>query len=115
MLGSPLRLEREVALPVEGDARAWDARIIGANEQGFVEAESHLNDVQAIERAVGLKLRDDPRARIVVLVLTRSAHHRKVLGEHRESLRELFPLDGAAVLKCLRDGRLLPLGGIVLV
>ena len=115
VLGSPLSLAREVALPGDRDARAWDAMITGASEPGFVEAESHLRDVQAFERRVALKLRDDPRARVVVLVLTRSAHHRALLAAHRESLRAMFPLDGPAVLRALRAGRIPPLSGIVLV
>lgn len=115
VLGSPLRLNREVVLPVDGNGRAWDAMIVGANEGAFVEAESHLNDVQACERRVALKVRDDPRARIVILVLTRSAHHRTLLAEHREALRAQFPLDSAAVLTELRAGRLPALSGIVLI
>ena len=115
VLGSPLSLKREVALPGDRDTRAWDAMITGASEPGFVEAESHLRDVQAFERRVALKLRDDPRARVVLLVLTRSAHHRAVLAVHRESLRGMFPLDGPAVLRALRAGRVPPLSGIVLV
>ena len=87
-------------MPIEGDARAWDAMITARTSQGFVEAESHLNDVQAFERAVGLKLRDDPRARD----RRPRAHAQRPpsaasLAEHREALRELFPLDGAAVLQ----------------
>ena len=35
-----------------------------------------------------------PGRRVVLLVLTRSAHHRAVLAVHRESLRRMFPLDG---------------------
>ena len=90
----PCRSRARLPLPGDRDARAWDAMIDGASEPGFVEAESHLRDVQAFERRVALKLRDDPRARVVVLVLTRSAHHRALLAAHRESLRAMFPLDG---------------------
>ena len=89
--------------------------ITGAAEPGFVEAESHLLDVQAFERRVALKIRDDPRAGVVILAMTASAHHRALLAEHRESLRALFPLDGAAVLRSLRAGRLPPLSGVVLI
>ena len=115
IVAPPLATLREIALPLDGDHRAWDAMITGADEQAFVEAESHLGDVQAFERRVALKLRDDPRARIVILVLTRSAHHRALLAEHRESLRSMFPLDGVAVLRPLREGRLPPLSGLVLI
>jgi hypothetical protein len=115
VLGPPLRLQREVALPMDRDGRAWDGMIAGGDEPGFVEAESHLRDVQAFERRVALKIRDDPRARVVVLVLTRSAHHRSLLAAHRESLRAMFPLDGSAVLHALRSGQVPPLSGLVLI
>ena len=115
VLPATLRLQREVALPIGADLRAWDAAIEGDTETAFVEAESHLRDVQAFQRRVALKVRDDPRARIVLLVATRSRHHRQVIDEHREALRPLFPLDGAAVLRFLRAGRIPPLGGIVLL
>lgn len=115
VLGPPLGMNREVALPVDGDGRAWDAMITGATDRAFVEAESHLNDVQAFQRRVALKVRDDPRADVVILVLTRSAHHRALLAEHREALRAQFPLDSAAVLTELRAGRLPALSGLVLI
>jgi hypothetical protein len=34
---------------------------------------------------------------------------------HRESLRAQFPLDGAAIARALRPGRVPPAGGIILV
>jgi hypothetical protein len=48
-------------------------------------------------------------------VVTRSDHNRRVVGEHRESLRGLFPLDGAAVLRAVAAGRSPGAGGIVLL
>ncbi|HEY6571289.1 MAG TPA: helix-turn-helix transcriptional regulator, partial [Candidatus Limnocylindrales bacterium] len=93
-LGAPLTLRREVPLPIEGDRRAWDAMIEGSGRPFFSEAETHIHDVQAFERTVELKQRDDPRATVIILVATRSEHNRRVIGEHREALRGLFPLDG---------------------
>jgi hypothetical protein len=81
----------------------------------FAEAETHIHDVQALERGIELKLRDDRRASVVVLVVARSDHNRRVIAEHRESLRNLFPLDGAAVLRALSAGRTPAAGGIVLL
>jgi hypothetical protein len=114
-LAAPLRLRREVPLPIRGDPRAWDAAIDGDGDPVFIEAETHLRDVQAFERRVTLKVRDDPRARVVLLVATRSLHNRRLIAEHREALRPLFPLDSGAVLRSLRAGRRPPTGGIVLV
>jgi transcriptional regulator with XRE-family HTH domain len=114
-LGDPLRLRREIPLPIAGDARAWDAMIDGGSEPAFVEGESHMRDAQAFERRLRLKMRDDPRARIVLLVATRSDHNRRVLAEHREALRDLLPLDGAVILRHLRAGRVPPASGMVLI
>lgn len=100
---------------MRGDLRAWDGSIVGAVERAFVEAESRLGDVQALQRRVELKIRDDPRARIVILAVTKSDQNRRVLLEHREALRPMLPLDGAAVLRALRHGTIPAAGGIVLL
>ena len=114
-LGAPLRLRREVPLPIPGDHRAWDAMVEGDGRPFFIEAESHVGDAQDVERRVRLKQRDDPRASTVILALTRSAHHRDFLRAHREVVRELLPLDGPAVLRAVRQGRRPPASGLVLV
>ncbi|HEU0244598.1 MAG TPA: hypothetical protein VFQ75_11890, partial [Candidatus Limnocylindrales bacterium] len=114
-LGAGLRMRREIPLPMRGDLRAWDAVVEGADGTFFTEGESHVRDAQALERRIRLKVRDDPRAKLVVLVLARSDHHRGVLAEHRESLRDLLPLDGGAILRAVRAGRCPPGSGIVLV
>jgi hypothetical protein len=116
VLAPPLRSRREVGLPIGGDMRAWDARLFGdGGSRASVEAESHLNDVQASARRVELKHRDDPGAGVVILLVNRTAHNRRVLTEHREALRGQFPLDGATILRCLRAGRIPPASGIVML
>ncbi len=115
-LGHPLRTRREVGLPTPGDQRAWDERVFGdGGERASVEAESHIHDVQATARRIDLKTRDDPSAGVVILLVNRTAHNREVLAEHREALRAQFPLDGAAILRSLRAGRIPPAGGILLL
>ena len=114
-LADPLRMRREVPLPIPGDRRAWDARIDGRGEACAVEAEVHLHDAQELARRIALKVRDDPSLRRVILVVARSAHNRAVLREHREALRAEFPLDGTTVLGHLRRGEVPPASGIVML
>lgn len=115
LLGAVLRMLREVPLPISGDRRAWDAAITDDVSMAFSEAETHLGDMQALERRIALKLRDDPRSTVVILVVARTRHNLEVLREHRESIRGTFPLDGAAIAKHLRAGRIPPASGIIVV
>jgi transcriptional regulator with XRE-family HTH domain len=115
ILGRPLVMRREVGLPIAGDFRAWDGRITDGRTNTSLNAEARLDDIQAVARRIALKGRDDPQAGVILLVLNRTAHNRRVLAEHREALRAQFPLDGAAVLRDLRAGRIPPAGGIVLI
>ena len=115
ILAAPLRLRREVALPIHGDLRAWDGVIDGPDGSCFGEGETRLGDMQALARRVELKVRDDPRGLVVILVVSRTAHNQRVLRDHREALRAQFPLDGAAIIRALRAGRLPAASGIVVL
>ncbi len=67
--------------PIGGsdDLRAWDAmaryKLVGVG----VEAETRVSDLQALQRRVMLKLRDDPPTAFVLLVLANSRHNRDVV------------------------------------
>ncbi len=115
VLGAPLRFLREVGLPIPGDLRAWDGRIRDATGTASIECESKLEDVQAVARRVALKQRDDPGCGVVILLVNRTDRNRRVLAEHREALRQQFPLDGAAILRELRAGRIPKASGILLL
>ncbi len=116
LLGKPLSMRREVGLPIAGDRRAWDARIAGdGSSRASVEAETHLHDMQATARRLDLKTRDDPGAGVVILLVNKTAHNRRVLAEHREALRAQLPLDGAAILRALRRGQVPAASGILLL
>jgi transcriptional regulator with XRE-family HTH domain len=117
LLGPPLILRREVTLPIRGDQRAWDGRIEtpDGRSRASVEVESRLHDTQALARRIALKQRDDPLAGVVILVVNRTAHNRRVLADHREALRNQFPLDGAPIARALRAGLIPPASGIILV
>ena len=74
-----LRWRTEVALPVEGDRRAWDAMISGSDWRIAVEAETVLHDLQALERRLDLKRRDGAVARVLLLVAD-TRRNRDALG-----------------------------------
>ncbi len=115
VLGVSFRLVREVGLPIEGDLRAWDGRITDGTATASIECEGKLEDVQAVSRRVALKVRDDPAAGVVILLVNKTDRNRRVLAEHREALRQQFPLDGAAILRELRAGRIPKAGGILML
>jgi hypothetical protein len=68
-----------------------------------------------VSRRVALKQRDDPACGVVILLVNRTARNRRVLAAHREALRQQFPLDGAAILRELRAGRIPKASGILLL
>lgn len=115
LLGGGLLFRSEVPLPIESDRRAWDGVTSNARALAFNEFETRLGDMQELARRLGLKLRDDPRSRLLILVVRSTRHNRRVLAEHREGLRLLLPLDGAAVLRSLRAGRLPVASGLVVL
>ncbi len=115
VLGPGLRFRPEVPLPIEGDARAWDGAISGGGGLAFAECEMRLSDVQDLLRRCEVKLRDDPRSSVLIVVVRATRHNRMVLAEHREALRPLLPLDGAAILRHLRAGRVPPAGGLLML
>lgn len=89
-------------MPLRGDLRAWDLRLDGPASIG-VEAETHLRDLQAVQRAIAAKRRDS-RVDHVILLLADTHHNRAVLRDHRTSLRAEFPLTTREVLSALRAG-----------
>jgi transcriptional regulator with XRE-family HTH domain len=115
ILARPLGLRREVVLPGHGELRAWDAHVTAPDGVAAMDAEVRLGDVQALERRLRAKLRDDPRVVVLILVVARTRHNVEVLSRHREALRDLLPLDSATILRALRAGRLPPASGILVV
>ena len=115
LLGPPLRVLREVPLPIHGDLRAWDGRITDGTRTASIEGESKLHDAQALARRIGLKSRDDPGAGVVILVVNQTAHNRRILAAYREVLREQFPLDGGSIARALRGGTVPSASGIILL
>jgi transcriptional regulator with XRE-family HTH domain len=101
-----LHWQFEAPLPIERDLRAWDAEIRGFDPRPWrvlVEAETRISDIQALERRLNLKLRDDPGGHLLLLVAdTRT--NRRALAARRDALFELVPLQTRAILAKLAGG-----------
>lgn len=114
LLPASIKVQTEVPLPNPGDLRAWDAVLRLDPEPIPLEAEARLRDMQSLERRAALKLRDSGFDRLVLLV-SDTAHNRRILKEFRESLRSSFPLDSRGMLASLRAGRTPKASGIVVL
>ena len=98
-----LRFRTEVPIPITGDPRSGDGVIAGASWDALVEAETHLTDLQLIERRASAKQRDLDTDYLVLLVAD-TRHNREVLRLHPE-LRERLPVDTRHCLAALGIGR----------
>ena len=94
--------QTEVPFPDAGDQRAWDAvtRLWGLRVG--IEAELRPNDLQALQRRLGLKLRDGHVDRLI-LALANTRHNRALLRLAAEDLRPMFPLQGREAVAALKS------------
>ena len=69
-----------------------------------VDAETHVGDLQAVQRRVALKQRDG-RVDCVILLLADTHHHRDLLAMAGAGLRAQFPVPHRLALRALREGR----------
>lgn len=114
-IGQSVRWKFEVPLPITGDLRAWDAVMELANVRVAVEAETRVRDVQALQRRVSLKLRDDPNTTRVVLLLADTRLNREMVRAEERILSEEYPLSPRAMLASLSEGRAPESSGVVLL
>ena len=63
-----IRWRTEVPIPIEGDRRAADAVIGSSIWAAMVEAETQIDDVQALDRKISLKQRDLGLRRVILVV-----------------------------------------------
>jgi transcriptional regulator with XRE-family HTH domain len=102
-LAPGLSWRAESPIPIVGDLRAWDASIEGVGWVTFVDAETRIRDVQALQRRTALKARDTGTDRVILLIAdTRT--NRAVLGSLRGSLID-NARPGPAILAALESGR----------
>ena len=112
-----LRWRTEVPLPIEGDLRAWDAEITGRDPTPWgarVEAETRISDGQALERRLGLKVRDDPTGHLILLVSDTRAN-RRALASIGVGLDHLVPGRGREMPAALSAGTDPGRGGIIIL
>lgn len=94
----------EVPLPRVGDRRAWDGLIRMSQVRIGVEAETRVRDAQALQRKIGLKLRDGGVDH-VILLLADTRHNRSFLRAAGDGFLSDFPVPGATALARLRRGQ----------
>lgn len=103
----------EVVLPSQGDLRAWDAVIRGDKWRLAVEAETVLDDLQALERRLALKRRDGAVDHVLLLVAD-TRRNRRALASAPAAFAEL-PLRTRAILRALAAGADPGASGIVIL
>jgi transcriptional regulator with XRE-family HTH domain len=97
-----LRWRSEVPIPIAGDRRSADAVIDGPGLDILIEAETRIDDVQAVERRITAKQRDLGCHRVILLV-SDTRHNRAVVSV--PALRERFPISTRACIAALMRGR----------
>jgi hypothetical protein len=104
----------EMATAGRHDLRAWDALIMGPGWSVAVEAETRVRDVQALLRRIELKVRDGLVGGVLI-VLNDTEHHRRLLREPTNLLRQQFPGSARGVLGALARGERPPLRSVILL
>jgi hypothetical protein len=84
-------------MPIEGDRRAWDAVVKGNGWIAAVEAETVLDDLQAVERRVALKQRDGGIEHVILLVADTRRNRRSLAAAPNA-----FPTFGRDARRTLR-------------
>jgi transcriptional regulator with XRE-family HTH domain len=92
----------EVPMPIPGDLRSADGVVDGPRVDAIVEAETRLDDLQAVERRIRVKQRDLGSRRAILLVAD-TRHNRAVIRSVPD-LRDQFPVATRACLAALGRG-----------
>jgi hypothetical protein len=104
-------MQLEVPLADDRDRRAWDAMLFTAAWRRPVEAETVIDDVQAAERKLRLKMRDGGEDG-VLLVVADTRRNRRALQSATLAFAG-FSRDARATLVALRRGECPPTSAIV--
>jgi transcriptional regulator with XRE-family HTH domain len=103
----------EVSLRIDGDLRAWDALIAGPEWTLPVEAETVIDDIQALERRLGRKVRDGG-ADHLLLVVAETRRNRQALAAAPAAFHD-YTRDARAILRALAGGRAPSMSAIVIL
>jgi len=101
-LSPALQWRTEVPLPNDGDRRAWDAVVTGRGWRIAVEAETVIDDVQALERRLALKRRDGGIEH-VILLLAETRRNRRAIAAAPGAFSDLHR-EARGVLRALAAG-----------
>lgn len=102
-LAASVQCQREWPIPNDRTGRAIDLLLTGIPKRTGVEAETVLNDLQALERDLNLKQRDASLERMILLV--RGSKRNREILRAADALRRAFPLQTRTVLTALGEGR----------
>jgi hypothetical protein len=108
-----LRWHTEVPFPDSGDLRAWDAVTGCADWRAGVEAETVIEDTQALDRKLALKMRDGAVDHLILLVAD-TPRNRRALAATTAAFADL-PLRARELLRSLRAGEEPRASGIVVL
>jgi transcriptional regulator with XRE-family HTH domain len=112
-LHASLGWRTEVPLPIAGDHRAWDAEIRTAAWRLVVEAETVVEDVQALERRIHLKQRDGGVEHVILLIAD-TRRNRRALASAPAALAG-FSRNAREVLHALGSGEFPGTSALVLL
>jgi hypothetical protein len=108
----------EAPMPIIGDQRAWDKLLRLRHSQPpylvGVDIETRVRDIQALTRRTRLRERDGGVDEILI-VLSDSAHNRRLVDDLRQSLGAAYATSPRAILRALRSGERLVGSGVVLI
>jgi len=104
----------EAPFPGFHDLRSWDLLVRIGDQRIGIEAETRIRDLQQLVRHMRERVRDGG-VDIVVLFLADTRFNRALITELRLALGSNFTGRPKDVIDCLREGRALAGGAVVLI
>ena len=112
-LPASVRCHREWPMPNSRDRRALDMLLAGLPLRTGVEAETMLDDLQALERDINLKRHDAELDRMILLV--RDSRRNRDILRSTDALQRSFPMSTRATMTALVRGQDPGADGIVVL